>query len=489
MQATYSDIPFVCFVVFRGSISSPLAAERPNFVFIIADDVSHDDLGCFGNPTIKTPNLDRLAAEGLAFDRAYLTCQQLQPDAVQHHHGPLSAQHGLAGAAHAAAGGAVHVPAGAARGRLLHRAGREEPHGPTRSSAAFDEITNPAGPGGERDWVQASRRAAQGQAVLHVVRRGRRPPRLADRPIATRSTIPPRWSCRRTRSTARSRDKTLPTTATRSAGSTRFVGKVLRRAGTARRRREHLRHLHRGQRPAVPALQDAAVRQRHEDAVHRLAARHDQTGARPTRWSARSTSRPRCWNSRACRLTSACKASASRPFWPTPHATTRDYAFAEHNWHVAAAHERSVRHGDWLYIRNNLPEDAEHVPPNPGRRFPAGKELWDAHDAGKLNADAATTCSSSRGRRRSCTTRRTIRTNCTISPPTPRTPRRSPSYSEVLDRWTEETGDSVPANPTPSVSLTGRGQHLQADIQARPHARRRPRRRQDHRRRTGAEHE
>jgi len=48
------------------------AAERkPNIVFILADDLGHADLGCYGQTKIKTPNIDRLAAEGLRFTRHY----------------------------------------------------------------------------------------------------------------------------------------------------------------------------------------------------------------------------------------------------------------------------------------------------------------------------------------------------------------------------------------------------------------------------------
>lgn len=43
------------------------AQERPNFVIILADDMGYADIGCFGNKAIETPNLDRLAREGMIF--------------------------------------------------------------------------------------------------------------------------------------------------------------------------------------------------------------------------------------------------------------------------------------------------------------------------------------------------------------------------------------------------------------------------------------
>jgi arylsulfatase A-like enzyme len=50
--------------------SSPVAAEtKPNIVFIFADDWGWGDLGCHGHPYVKTPNIDRLAAEGTDFHR------------------------------------------------------------------------------------------------------------------------------------------------------------------------------------------------------------------------------------------------------------------------------------------------------------------------------------------------------------------------------------------------------------------------------------
>ena len=45
--------------------------ERPNIVFILADDMGYGDLACYGNDYIKTPNIDRLYTTGTSFSQAY----------------------------------------------------------------------------------------------------------------------------------------------------------------------------------------------------------------------------------------------------------------------------------------------------------------------------------------------------------------------------------------------------------------------------------
>src|SRR6058998_1279093 len=47
------------------------APQKPNIIFILADDLGYGDLGCFGQKVIQTPNIDRLAAEGMRFTQVY----------------------------------------------------------------------------------------------------------------------------------------------------------------------------------------------------------------------------------------------------------------------------------------------------------------------------------------------------------------------------------------------------------------------------------
>src|SRR5271156_5059528 len=46
-------------------------ARRPNIVMIVTDDHGVGDVGCFGYPEVRTPNLDRLAASGMRFTQWY----------------------------------------------------------------------------------------------------------------------------------------------------------------------------------------------------------------------------------------------------------------------------------------------------------------------------------------------------------------------------------------------------------------------------------
>ncbi len=53
-------------------LSSPLlAADKPNFIFILSDDLAQGDVGCYGQQLIKTPNLDRMAKEETRYLQAY----------------------------------------------------------------------------------------------------------------------------------------------------------------------------------------------------------------------------------------------------------------------------------------------------------------------------------------------------------------------------------------------------------------------------------
>lgn len=63
----------LCFLLASVAAFAPAAHAKPNVLFIAVDDL-RPEMGCYGNPVVKTPNLDRLAARGIVFNHAY--CQQ-----------------------------------------------------------------------------------------------------------------------------------------------------------------------------------------------------------------------------------------------------------------------------------------------------------------------------------------------------------------------------------------------------------------------------
>ena len=135
------------------------------------------------------------------------------------------------------------------------------------------------------------------------------------------------------------------------------------------------------------------------------------------------------------------------PILKDPEATIRDMVIAEQNWHVYKNHSRMVRFGDYLYISNNYPNQ-----PNlcvESHSDPAGQDLWKAHAAG------TTTPSQQQIFANPCPAEELFRTD--------KDPHQLTNLAAdaehiaaiekargLLAKWTEQTGDTIPANPTPN---------------------------------------
>ncbi len=73
------------------------AAQAPNIIIILADDLGYGDLGCYGHPSIRTPNLDQMAAEGLRFTDFYSGAPLCTPSRAALMTGRLPIRSGMAG--------------------------------------------------------------------------------------------------------------------------------------------------------------------------------------------------------------------------------------------------------------------------------------------------------------------------------------------------------------------------------------------------------
>lgn len=75
-----------------------IAQKKPvNVIIILADDMGYGDLGCYGHPTIETPNIDRMAAEGMKFTQFYVGANVCTPSRAALLTGRLPVRTGMAG--------------------------------------------------------------------------------------------------------------------------------------------------------------------------------------------------------------------------------------------------------------------------------------------------------------------------------------------------------------------------------------------------------
>ena len=88
---------FIFFLLLQISCKSGLNKKPPNFIIIFADDLGYGDLGSYGHPTIKTPNLDKMASEGVRFTQFYVGSSICTPSRAALLTGKLPVRTGMYG--------------------------------------------------------------------------------------------------------------------------------------------------------------------------------------------------------------------------------------------------------------------------------------------------------------------------------------------------------------------------------------------------------
>ena len=78
--------------------SIAVAGERPNILLIVSED-NGPELGCYGDPYVRTPHLDQLAREGVRFERAFVAQAGCSPSRASFLTGLYPHQHGQVGLA------------------------------------------------------------------------------------------------------------------------------------------------------------------------------------------------------------------------------------------------------------------------------------------------------------------------------------------------------------------------------------------------------
>ena len=92
-----TSLSIIIFLAVSPASAEPPEPSRPNIVFILSDDQAWTDYGFMGHETIKTPNLDKLAKQGLVFERGYVTAPLCRPSLASLVTGVSPTVHGITG--------------------------------------------------------------------------------------------------------------------------------------------------------------------------------------------------------------------------------------------------------------------------------------------------------------------------------------------------------------------------------------------------------
>ncbi|MEM8732778.1 MAG: sulfatase [Planctomycetota bacterium] len=349
------------------------AGDRPNVVLFIADDVSWNDYGCYGNEHARTPNIDALAANGLQFQNAILTASSCSPSRASIVTGRYPHNNGKAAELHlpiaanlpwfpellrnsgyyTALCGKNHMKVDKTIG-----VGLSEPR-----AKAFDLIDSSrakGNSGGHSKWLETTRNRPKDKPFFFWfaafdAHRGWD----ADR----------EWDANAYGPLHQPNQVAVPPFL-RDTGSTRqdlasyynevtrfdfFIGQVV----------EELQRQQVLENTLILILADngrpfpRATTRLHDSGMKTALIAHWPKGFRESGELKQLVSvidlAPTILSIAGLPVADSMQGVSMEPMFQSVSAGIREYAFSEHNWHDYEAHGRSIRDGRFLYIRNNRP--------------------------------------------------------------------------------------------------------------------------------------
>lgn len=347
------------------------ADDRPNFIVLISDDISYDDLGCYGSLDARTPHIDALAAEGILFTNAYLTASSCSPSRSSIITGRYPHNNGDASELHRSI--SWHIPS---VGGILRDAGyytalagknhmtwHPAPGGETAPTEPFDKIYDakvPGNGGGHGNWIKAleEREAEKPFFLWLAALDAHRDWEILDE--WDRETYGPEYDP----ATLTLPPAFIDTPETREDFAAylmevtrfdHFVGKVVDYLkGNGEFENTYLYVIADNGRPFP-----RAKTRLHDDGMKTYFIASGPTLAQP---GARSRSlvsvidiAPTITELAGLEKPETFQGRSMTPLYADATASIRPFAFSEHNWHDYEAHGRAIRDGRWLYIRNSRP--------------------------------------------------------------------------------------------------------------------------------------
>ncbi|MGH9338137.1 MAG: sulfatase family protein [Acidobacteriota bacterium] len=464
------------------------AAGRPNLVLIIADDLAWDDLGAYGHPDIQTPNLDRLAQEGMRFDQAFVTTSSCSPsrssiitgryphgtDAEQLHW-PLPAEQSTfvemlrQGGYWTAAAGKWHL-GDEVRDRFdeIRDAGASGFQLPAGQEALKGQVEQPASRdarSGATQWVPLLRdRPRERPFFLWLASFD--PHRGYDENIISQphgvedAVVPPYLP------DVPDTRKDLALYYDEVSRLDAFVGQVLaelERQGEADN--TFVLFISDNGRPfprAKTTLYDSGIK---TPWIVRWPQKVNPDSVCPSLVSTVDIA-PTFLELAGIEQSPTFQGESFLPLLENPEASVRDYVFAERHWHDYEAHERAVRSPRYKYIRNYY-TDLASTPPADAVRSPTFQVMQRLHASGELTPEQMAPFISPRPEEEFYDLQADPHELVNLA--------QDPQYSDRLDQmrqaledWQKTTGDTLPAMRTPDEFDRHTGQPLPNRLRPRP---------------------
>lgn len=449
------------------------AADRPNVIIFIADDVSWNDYGCYGNSSARTPNIDALAASGRRFDRAYLTASSCSPSRSSIITGRYPHNNGK--------GAELHKPISAHLPwfpEILREAGyytalsgknHMKTDGAEERPKPFDHIDGgktKANSGGHANWLQVTQNRPKDQPFFfwfasYDAHRGWDSDRQWDEAAygpmhRPEDVIVPPFLI----DNAETRDD-LASYYNEVTRFDHFIGLVC----------DELKAQGAFDNTLMFVLADngrpfpRAKTRLHDSGMKTALVTHWTNGiATPGPTDALASVidlAPTILSVAGCDIPPTMQGVSLQPVFDNADESTRSYAFSEHNWHDYEALGRSVRHGDWLYVKNSRPALPWQGPAD-SVRSPSHQSLLAAESQNTLTSAQAEVLLAPRP---------TVELYNVSKDPFQLTnvagiaefQTTERQLATILDEWMDKTGDSVPERISPDTFDRRTGNRLPKD--------------------------
>lgn len=427
-------------------LSADAKLPRPNIVFFIADDWSQEDMGAYGHPSIQTPNMDQLAAAGIRFDNAYLTTSSCSPSRCSIITGRYPHNTGAPELHSELPDDQVRFP------ELLREAGyytalSGKNHMFSYEDRAFDVMNRGGGPSGSERWLGMVQdrpkdkpsffwfASYDGHRAWHINAKAPLydpadvivPPHLVDTP-AVRDDLAQYYH--------------------EISRFDYYIGQItdeLKQQGVLDNTMIVIASDNGRPFPRDKTyLYDSGIKTPWVVHYPRMIKEPAVTDSFVSVIDFSAT----CLELAGLEVPEVIQGQSFAPIMDDPDTVVREMVFAEHNWHVYKSHERMVRFGDYLYIKNNYPDI-----PNLGHEsdlvYVSGRELWKAQAAGETLSHQQQVFA------QPCPPEQLFQVSG--DPYQLRNVAEYSAYADTLNQarslltdWTEQTGDTIPENPTPN---------------------------------------